>query len=153
MLRRMTIRKSLAILLVAAAAGCGGSDSSSSPSSPSSPAAVDLTGAWFETTGDLAWQLAQTGSTVTGTSQFSQDSGLIGPATGRGTVTGVRAGGSVTFTDTYPVGSLSVPNCSIVASGTLTISGNQMSGRFAAVNSCNGAVLGTENGTLVMMRR
>jgi hypothetical protein len=142
---RLVLGPALALTL----AGCGGT----SPASPAAPAAiVDLTGIWNETGGSVTWRLAQGGAGVTGTSSFSQDNGrFIGAVSGQGTVTGTVADGAFSFTDTYAT--LSRPNCSLVVTGSLVISGNQMAGRYQEVDFCDGAMLGTVNGTIALRKQ
>jgi len=137
-----------ALILTAACAG----GSSSSPTGPSAP--VDLTGAWDEGTGgNLTWQLSQNGATVSGSSAFSQENGpFLGGVSGQGVIAGTVSNGTFTFTDT--VATLSKPNCSMMVSGQLTLSGARtMAGRYTEVDSCNGAVLGSTGGTITMRKR
>ena len=142
---RLVLGPALALTL----AGCGGT----SPASPAAPAAiVDLTGIWNETGGTVTWRLAQGAAGVTGTSSFSQDNGrFIGAVSGQGTVTGTVADGAFSFTDAYAT--LSRPNCSLVVTGSLVISGNQMAGRYQEVDFCDGAMLGTVNGTIALRKQ
>jgi len=139
--------------LVLVLAGCGGSSSTSSTAPTPVAAAIDLTGTWNESGGGtLSWRLTQTGTGVTGTSSFSQDNGrFLGAVSGQGTVTGSVADGAFSFTDTYKT--LSKTNCSLAVTGRLVISGSQMSGPYQEVDSCDGATLGTVNGSLSVRKQ
>ena len=68
----------LGLFVLSAGCGSGGWGSSPTapvPAAPAPPAAVDLSGAWGESTGgDVTWQLSQTGTTVSGTGRFSKSS-------------------------------------------------------------------------------
>jgi hypothetical protein len=146
-----------AFLLLTGLSACGGgSGSTSTPTAPSATptpqATTDLSGAWSESTGDLTWVLTQQGVTVTGTSNFSQSSGqYLGAVSGNGVIAGTVAGASFNGTDTYAT--LSKPNCSMRVTLEMSINGNVMTGRYTEVDSCDGAVLGTLSGSLVMRKR
>ena len=147
---RLILRIAFAPALALALAGCG----SSSSASPTAPAAVvDLTGTWNESGGGtLTWRLTQGAAGVTGTSSFSQDNGrYLGAVSGQGTITGTVADGAFSFTDRYAT--LSRQNCSLVVTGRMIISGTQMSGSYQEVDSCDGATLGTVNGTIALRKQ
>jgi hypothetical protein len=99
---------------------CGGGPTTSPTATA---AAIDLTGTWDESTGGaLTWQLTQTGSAVSGPSQFSQDNGrFLGSVSGQGSVSGSVVDGAFTFADSYAT--LSRLTCSLVVSGRLTVNG------------------------------
>jgi hypothetical protein len=145
----------VAQLFLLVSLGCGGgSGSNLSPPTPTPISTIDVTGTWDEATGgNLTWQLRQTGSSVTGSSQFAQDNGpFLGAVSGQGTLSGTVSNSTFTFTDSAPT--LSKPNCSLVATGQLTFSSSTlMTGRYTEVDSCNGAVLGTTGGTISMRKR
>lgn len=146
------------VLFLASTACGGGSGSSPSAPAPISPtptptSPTDVTGIWDESTGgDLTWQLVQTGSTVTGSSRFSQQSGPLGAVSGQGMLSGTLSNGTFAFTDNASM--LSKPDCSVVVTGQLTLSSStEMSGRYSEVDSCGGAVLGSAGGTIRMRKR
>lgn len=150
----LTRRNLVSILLAAALASCKSSDSNPTTPSSTGSTSIDLTGTWAEGTGgDLTWTLTQNGGAVTGSSRFSQMSGpFLGAVSGQGTISGTVSAGTFSFTDSYTT--LSTPNCSLVATGTLTIaSSTRMSGRYTDVESCNGATLGTTGGTIDMRKQ
>jgi hypothetical protein len=140
----------LGIALAVFVGACGGSDGG--PAAPP-PAATDLTGRWSEANGgSVSWTLTQTGTTVAGTSSYSENNGrYLGAISGDGIVSGSINGRQLTFTDTYAT--VSKPNCSVQVTGTLSIDGQTMSGRYTETDSCNGAVLGTINGTIAFRKR
>jgi len=147
-MRRLGLALGLSAGLLAAACG----SKSSGPAGPTNTT-TDLTGTWNETPGgDLTWVLTQTGSNVTGSTSFSQDSGPnLGAVSGKGIMSGTVSSGLFNFTDTYAT--LSKANCSMTVSGQMTINGTTMSGRYTEVDSCNGAVLGTVMGNIAMRKQ
>jgi hypothetical protein len=142
------------VSIVVAGCGGGGSTAGTTVSTPTSPTVTvsDLTGAWTETTGGaLTWQLTQSGGTVTGTSSYTQGSGPLTGASVRGAISGSVASSTFTFTDSST--SISRPNCTIVATGSLTISGSQMTGRYTETDTCDGAVVFSGGGGITMRKQ
>jgi hypothetical protein len=148
-----------AVLVMGFAAACGGN----SPAAPSAP--VSVSGTWSGTASDssssmgagsmmgqvgagtMTWQLAQSGSTVTGSMSFSGMSGQM-----PGSFSGTMSGQDMTFTMNLPAGSMMSAGCSAQATGTAHLNGTTMTmtGTYSGSNSCNGAF---SNGQMTMTHR
>jgi hypothetical protein len=127
------LRLALIFVLLVATVGCG---KSSSPASPSPPS---LTGTWVGPgffTGTLTFQLAQSGTSLTGpwTSTQTNPPPLGGGETipgPSGTLTGSANGSSVSITFAEKSG----PTCPFPIVVSAAVNGNQMTGSYATQNS------------------
>ena len=127
--------------------GCGGA--AASPTSPTS-STVSATGTWVD--GQATWRLVQDGSTVTGTTEFINDSNaVLGTYSGRGVVLGTMSGSSLTFADTYT--SLTVPNCREDVTGTATVGPVTITGGYTQIDTCGGQVVFTLSGRFTMSKQ
>ena len=118
------VRVALILALLVAAVNCGGSSSPSSPSTPSLMGTWVATGFFPGTATTATVQLAQSGSSLTGT--------WIGTSSGpSGTLSGSVNGSSVSMTFTVPPPT----DCTFPISVTATVNGNQMTGTYASVSS------------------
>ena len=119
---------------------------SATPATQAAAPPSSLTGTWkgggqgFT----LQWVIVQDGANITGSSSFSS----TGDG-GNGHLTATLSGNTLTFRDEYPLGALSLPNCSEVDSGTVTITGDVMQGTFRSENTCHKA----ESGSLRLTRQ
>jgi hypothetical protein len=162
----------IALVLAVAIGFVGCSGSTSSPSSPTTSAQTSaVTGTWVGTAsdssgatmgmstgsmgmgmpggsmGDMTWQMAQTGSTFTGTVGFS---GYHGG--GQMIVSGTMNGKSGTFTMTMPNGTMPMAGCSGQVSGTFDMDDMmvQMHGSYTGSTTCSGPF---DHGQMTMTRK
>src|SRR6187402_1465126 len=135
-----------AFALVAGLAACsgGGSSSPSAPSTPS-PSTVSVSGGWSGTATDssgpgrMTWQLAQSGSTLTGTLTMTDDATGV---TGRGSVAGTVTGATIQFSVNVLAGGFDgdYAACTAAVSGSGSASATAITASYTGSNSCNGAV-------------
>jgi hypothetical protein len=141
------------------AVACG----SSSPSAPSAPspvnaASINVTGTWVEKAGgSLAFQLQQTGTTVTGTADFVDRNAVFGAYTASGTLSGTISGSVLTMSEVYQVTSqtsgVSIAGCTENVTSTWTFtSATEMTGPFSQTDTCNGTVVFTKSGSATVIK-
>ena len=153
------------ILVVLLAFGVGSCDDpsvstmrggTSSPTTPTTPdSTVNLTGNWAGTATDslgavqMAWQLTQTGASVTGTILATNN---VGADRYTGSVSGTLGASSLTFTMTAPVGRIvDLPDCSLALNGSATdVQPTSLSGTYTGNHSCLGAV---EGGRIILVKQ
>ena len=153
----MRYLEALCVLAVVTATACS---TTSSPTSPTSSAT--MSGTWLGTAadstgsmmgagmsasmmGNATWNVTQTGSTFSGTMQFSGYQG------GTMMVSGTMNGRTGTFTMTFPPGSMMTGACTATATGTVDMDDmmTQFHGSYAGTNSCSGPF---SNGSVSMHR-
>jgi hypothetical protein len=134
-------------VLTLCVAGCGGGG----PSAPSAPpATLNLTGTWRGTTSlgpQFIWRLTQDGDNVTGFSTLPGSPGF--PSTViDGRISGTVSGSNVTIIETFPAGSLSIPDCTLHRQSTLQGINNELRGPMTG-SGC----LGPGSVTVVVTRQ
>ena len=151
------MKKTIAVVLLTFAAACG-ANSITGPSG-------SMTGTWAGNASDssmslgagsmmgqvgmgtMTWPLTQSGSTVTGSMNFSGMQGRM-----PGSFSGTMTGDEMTFTMAMAAGSMMAAACSSNASGTAHMNRTTMTmtGTYSGSNSCTGAF---SNGQMTMTRR
>jgi len=138
-------------------AGCSSSSSSSMPTQATPTVTVDLTGTWGETVGTLVMRLQQNGTTVTGTSSFSDRNSVFGTYDASGTVTGTISGSTLTMDETYtvvPTSPTAPTGCIETVRSTWTIeSSSKLDGPFSQTDTCSGTVVFTKAGTATIVKQ
>ena len=150
------------VLLTSLVAACG----ESSPTAPSGPmASTFVNGTWAGIASDssgpmgagslmgqvgmgtMTWVLTQSGSTVTGSLNFSGMQGRM-----PGAFSGTMSDDEMTFTMDMPINSMMSSGCTARATGTARIDGTRttMTGTYDGSNSCTGSFI---NGQVTMTRR
>lgn len=144
-------------LVACAAAGCG-SPASPTPAQPVSPpaavpATVDLTGSWSGIASDsqgpavVAWQLTQTGSSVSGTVHTTATNPNDGSCSSchrnkSGNVTGTINGSALTLTMFFAAGADGdpTPACSATLNASASsISSSNVIASYSGSDTCEGA--------------
>jgi hypothetical protein len=97
--------------------------------------------------GTMTWPLTQSGSTVTGSMNFSGMQGRM-----PGSFSGTMSGDEMTFTMDMPMDSMMSSGCSARATGTARVNGTRttMTGTYSGLNSCTGSFA---NGQMTMTRQ
>jgi hypothetical protein len=135
------------VILSVCVAGCGGGGAGA-PSSPTPP--LNVTGTWRGTTSigpQFIWRLTQNGDNVSGFSTLPGSPGLPS-STMDGTVSGTVSESRVAITETFPAGSLSIPDCSLDRQSTLQGTSNELRGPMTG-SGC----LGPGSVTVVVTRQ
>lgn len=125
--------------------GCNGG---SAPSAPS--ATLSLTGTWRGTTSigpQFVWRLTQDGGNVTGFTTLPGSPGFPSSVMD-GRVSGTVLGSNITIIETFPAGSLSIPDCTLDRHSTLEGTNNELRGSMTG-SGC----LGPGSVTVVVTRQ
>ena len=145
-----SLLRSTAILAVLLLAGCDSRHSVTGPSDVPAGLAGDWSGTAEDSSGagHMTWRLSQVEGWFSGSVHLIEDSTS---ALGYGSVTGTVEGTTVAFSITIPAGGFSTPyaHCTATLAGTATLGRTRMTGTFAGLNSCSGAV---SDGTFTLVR-
>ena len=157
------MRRGILVCALALAAAACGSNSPAAPSAPATavnPAPLNVTGTWGEKGGGtLVWQLQQNGTTVTGTSSFTDRNAVMGGYIASGPLSGtISASGLTTkevdqVTQNSPNGTVFTDCVETITSTWTFTSATEMTGPFSQSDTCGGAVVFTKSGTATLVKQ
>ena len=135
----------LAPLALVWAVACGGSSGGTTQPSPTPSATMNLSGSWSGSASDssgpgqMAWQLAQTDASFSGTVKATDTST---GAVGTGSVSGTVTGSTVQFSITIPAGGFPSPyaSCTSNVAGSGQATSSTITGTYNGTSSCAGTI-------------